>query len=239
MFEEVVFKVFLNNNLISFVQKSNVIMKVDLIIFDLDGTLVNSIPDLTNAINYVAKKNNLHVFNEIEISELVGGGVSRLIESAFNISSDETGFADYFNLFLNYYGSNHSNNSYLYDDVLDVLEHFKTKKLAILSNKLHVFTKQMVKDYKIDNYFDIVLGATDKLKKKPSAEPINYILQKLKISHNAAVIVGDSEPDIITAKKSGIYSIAVTYGYRSRTQLEQHKPDFIIDELTELKKIIE
>ena len=214
-------------------------MKVDLIIFDLDGTLVNSIPDLTNAINHVAGENNLPVYNESEISDLVGGGVSNLIERAFNISSDESGFADYLNLFMEYYGKNHSKYSHLFKDVLDVLEYFKTKKLAILSNKLHIFTKKIVEDYGIDNYFDIILGATDKLEKKPSADPVNYILEKLRIPPKAAVIVGDSEPDVITAKNSGIYSIAVTYGYRSWTQLKAHNPDFIIDELVELKTIIE
>lgn len=214
-------------------------MKVDLIIFDLDGTIVNSIPDLTNSINHVAVKNRMTTYREIEISKIVGSGITNLIEKAFNIKKEDHNFKQYLDSFLEYYSQNHSNNSHLYKNVKETLEYFNQKKLAILSNKLNIFTKEIVKNYNINRYFDIVVGATEEMAKKPSSEPINYILQELKIQPNAAIMVGDSEPDILAAKSAGIKSIAVSYGYRSISQLQKHNPDFIIDEINELTEIVE
>ncbi len=214
-------------------------MKADLIIFDLDGTLVNSIPDLTDSLNYVSNLRNHNKFTEDRVKSIVGGGVSKLIEDAFAINKNDEEFQEIFSQFLLFYNNNHSKRSYLYKNVLNTLEHFKLKKLAILSNKLDVFTKQIVKDFGIEKYFDIVLGATDEIARKPSSEPINYILKKLNISSDKAIMVGDSEPDIMSAKNAGITSVSVTYGYRSKEQLENLNPNFMIDELTELKTIIE
>jgi len=213
-------------------------MKVDLIIFDLDGTLVNSIPDLTDSLNYVACNNNLSLFDEQRVVELVGGGIAKLIEMAFEIDQSEDNFSTYFNQFMKHYKRNFSNRSYLYKNVPGVLEYFETKKMAILSNKVDYLTKHVAIDYSIYGYFDLILGATEGLPKKPSAEPILYILKKLNIDASKAIMVGDSEPDIISAKNAGIKSVALTSGYRSKNQLEKLAPDFIIDDIIDLKMII-
>lgn len=214
-------------------------MKADLIIFDLDGTLVNSIPDLTVSLNQVSYLNKHKVFTQKEVESIVGGGVSKLVEDAFGIKQNEKGFQQLFSQFISHYGKNHSRHTHLFDDVVEVLEYYKLKKLAILSNKFDAFTNQIVKDFGIGKYFDMVLGATNGIAKKPSAEPINHILKKLGISPNKAVMIGDGEADIQSAQNAGIVSVSVTYGNRSREYLELLEPDFIIDELTELKTIIE
>lgn len=214
-------------------------MKADLIIFDLDGTLVNSIPDLTDSLNFVSNLRNHKRFTEDGVKSIVGGGVSKLIEDAFEINKNDEEFQEVLSQFLLFYRNNHSNRSHLYNNVREVLEYFKAKKLAILSNKLDIFTKQIVKDFGIDKYFDLVLGATDSIAKKPSAEPIKFILNKINITFDNAIMVGDSEPDIMCATNAGIASVSVTYGYRSKEQLKANSPDFIIDDLTELKTIIE
>ena len=214
-------------------------MNTDLIIFDLDGTLVNSIPDLTDSLNFVSNRMNYNKFTEERVKSIVGGGVGKLIEDAYGMNKNDKEFKDVFELFLSFYSSNHSRRSHLYKNVQEILEHFKTKKLAVLSNKLDIYTKQLVKDFSIDKYFDLVLGATDEIAKKPSAEPINYILKKLNISPAKAVMVGDSEPDIMCAKNAGIASVSVSYGYRSKEQLERLNPDYLVDDLIELKTIIE
>lgn len=213
-------------------------MKADLIIFDLDGTIMNSIPDLTNAINCVADQYSFSVYSEDKVGELVGGGVVELVEKAFNTSKNDINFSNYYDLFMEHYGKNHSNCSHLFDGVIEVLEHFETKKLAILSNKLQMFTEQMAKDYDIYRYFDIILGATDGMAKKPSSEPIDFIVKRLGGDRKTTIMVGDSEPDIQTAKNSGIRSVAVTYGYRTKEQLSAFEPDRIIDKITDLITII-
>ncbi len=212
-------------------------MKADLIIFDLDGTLINSIPDLKNALNNVSFRDKN--FTEEYIASIVGGGVRKLVQDAFGISSKDDEFNEVFSKFLSFYAKNHSKESYLYGNVIEILEHFKSKKLAILSNKLDSFTKQIAKDFSIDKYFDLVLGANNDMEKKPSPEAINHILKKLKVSSHKAIMVGDSEADIMGAKNAGISALAVTYGYRSKESLKGLNPDYLIDNLTELKTIIE
>jgi len=213
-------------------------MEVDLIIFDLDGTLVNSIPDLTNSLNHVASGFNRSMFDELLVSKLVGSGLTKLIEEAFNISNHEKGFDDYFNRFISHYEQNYSDKSYLYNNVNKILKYFIDKKIALLSNKIDYITKQVLIDFNIDTFFNLALGSTDNMAKKPSAEPVLYIMDKLKVAPSSVVMVGDSEPDIMCAKNAGIKSIAVTYGYRSKKQLEHLNPDFIIDDIMELKSII-
>ncbi len=214
-------------------------MKFDLIIFDLDGTLVNSIPDLTDSLNHVAKLHSLPYFNEKQVAESVGGGIKKLIQTAFNIQQNDVKFQEFFNEFMNHHEKNITNRSHLYKNSLEILNFYKDKKLAILSNKVDYLTKQVVVDFKIDNYFDFVLGATKTLQKKPSGEPIEYILNQLNVHPSAAIMVGDSEPDIMCAKNAGIKTVALTCGYRTANQLKPLKPDYMIDDIIELKTIIE
>jgi phosphoglycolate phosphatase len=213
-------------------------MKIDLIIFDLDGTLVNSIPDLTDSINHVCKLKNTAFMSEESIAAKVGGGIIQLLEDAFGIDKDTDEFKSYMDPFMDYYGKNQTNRSFLYDNVRDTIKKLSIKKLAVLSNKFDGFTKQIIKDFRLDEYFDLVLGTTNDLAKKPSAEPVNYIMNTLGISTDRVFFVGDSENDIKCAKNSGIKSVAVTYGYRSKEQLEVLNPDFIIDDISELTTII-
>lgn len=214
-------------------------IKIDLLIFDLDGTLVNSIPDLTVALNFTAEKFELKVFSEAEVQVMVGGGIRKLIEDAFGEKRNTFNYQQYYNCFMDYYAQNHSNKSHLFEESLEVINHFKDKKLAILSNKFDKFTKKMARDYHIDKFFYVVLGATENIKKKPSAEPIDFILKETGVQKEFAIMIGDSEQDIRAAKNAGIKSAAVTYGYRTKDQLKELKPDYFCNNLMELTKIIE
>ena len=214
-------------------------MDIDLIIFDLDGTLVNSIPDLTDSLNHVAKLHNKSAIDESSVTSLVGSGINKLLEDIFNISQHQSIFAGYFNKFMEHHEQNYSKRSHLYENTINILDYFKSKKLAILSNKIDFLTKQVAKDFNINNYFDIILGATNNLRKKPSGEPIIHILNKLNIIPSKAIMVGDSEHDIMCAKNAGIISVALTSGYRSSKQLKLYSPDYTIDNLIELKSIIQ
>jgi len=216
-------------------------MKKELIIFDLDGTLINSIPDLTDALNYTAVRFDQHGFSEVDITKMVGAGVRRLIERAFEITKNDKLFEEVFSTFLEYYNNHHSNKSYLYNGVEEELKRLVSegRKLAILSNKLDRFTKQIVKDFGIEKYFSIVLGATDEFKPKPSGEALIFIMNKLGVKKEMAIMVGDSQPDIMAAKDAGIDCVAVTYGYRPEEKLRELNPNYIINSLSQLKEIVE
>ena len=211
---------------------------IELIIFDLDGTLINSIPDLTDAMNHVANMKNHEPFSEKQVGGFVGEGVTQLIEKAFKIEKSDASFNDYFNQFLKYYEAHHSNRSRLFDGVVDTLNHLYPIKMAVLSNKLQPFTRQIVKDFGLHKYFEMVVGANVKLKMKPSGQPVQFILNQVGVSPEKAVMVGDSEPDIMAAKNAGINSIAVTYGYRSEKNLKALQPDFLISRFNQLNEII-
>jgi len=214
-------------------------IKIDLLIFDLDGTLMNSIPDLTAALNFTSEKFALKVFSESEVQILVGGGIRKLIEDAFGQKRYTYDYQQYYDCFMDYYAKNHSRKSHLFKGSLEVLNHFQDKKMAILSNKFDHFTKQMASDYNIDGFFDVILGASGNFKKKPSSEPVNYILEKMGVQKEYAMMIGDSEQDILTAKNAGIKSAAVTFGYRTKEQLMELNPDYICNNLMELINIIE
>jgi len=214
-------------------------MKKELIIFDLDGTLVNSIPDLTDALNHSAKDIETLNFSETEVGAMVGGGVANLIEKAFNLNKTESAYKTFYDSFIEYYNENHSNRSYLYPDVLEILEHYNKFKLAVLSNKLERYTIAMCENFGMDKYLSLIMGANRDHEIKPSAEPILYMMKKLNIKPEDAVMIGDSEADVKCAKNAGITSIALTYGYRTRAQLDRVSPDYIIDDLSSLRSIIE
>lgn len=212
--------------------------KAELIIFDLDGTLMNSIPDLTISLNHTATKFGFESFSEDQLAAMVGGGVRKLVEDAFNCKMHDEKYKDYFDEFMVYYSENHSVRSHLFEGVEEVLQHFKHKKMAILSNKFENFTREMADNYGISKYLDFVHGANNYFAKKPSAEGINYILNEAEAKREETIMVGDSQADIRTAKNAGVASIAVTYGYRSREELTIEKPDFICDSIDELKEIL-
>jgi phosphoglycolate phosphatase len=209
-----------------------------LIIFDLDGTLVNSIPDLTDALNYSANFNDIQNFTVEEVTKMVGGGITLLIETAFGLKSEDLNFSNFYDPFIKYYKKHSNYKSQLYPGVREAIIELKSKKLAIISNKRDDLTTQVVKDFNIYKYFSFVLGGTDSIAKKPSAEPINFILEKLGVEKNNAIFVGDSEADIMCAKNAGIKCVAVTYGYRNKEQIEILKPDFIINNINELPLLI-
>jgi phosphoglycolate phosphatase len=139
--------------------------------------------------------------------------------------------------FRQYYREHLLDFSTLYPGVREILIHFQTKKMAVISNKPTEFTRAILAGLKVDKFFQLVLGGDSLPIMKPSPEPILYVLSELNVPPDRAVIIGDGATDIQAGKLAGILTCGVTYGFRSREIIENSQPDFFIDFILELRNI--
>tara|TARA_R110000764_G_scaffold240105_1_gene343089 strand:- start:143728 stop:144390 length:663 start_codon:yes stop_codon:yes gene_type:complete len=216
------------------------IPNIELIIFDLDGTLVNSIYDITDCLNHTLAKFGGSLISYGAAQQLVGGGTLKLIQKAFEHKANDLDFIETAHAhFKERYVKNLVVKTRPYNGVVEVLEFFKEKKKAVLSNKPHALTLEVIKGLKLDTCFDIVLGANENLyRSKPHAAGVRHIMSLLSTAPEKTLMLGDSTHDIHAGKNAGTYTCSVTYGYRERALLSKEQPDYIIDHIRELKSIL-
>ena len=214
--------------------------QIKLIIIDLDGTIINSGPDLIDSLNFVLKKQKLGKINRKVVGNLVGGGAQSMIEKAFKhlgheIPSNKMDIM--INDFLEFYYKNCDNKSKLYPLVAETLQTLKSKfKLALCTNKKQFLTEKILRSYKIDSYFDFILGSSPDLKLKPHVQMLEECLKNCSEKSENALMVGDSENDIIPAKNLSMKSVFVTYGYG--TLIEPMRSSIVINRFDELMEKI-
>jgi len=210
---------------------------VDLIIYDLDGTLIDSREDIAEASNKMLAELGLKKKTADEIAECVGRGVQNLVLGLLG-KDHEDKFDKALKLVKKHYGDHLLDHTKLYPGVLDTLEHFKHKKQVVITNKPEGFSVKILEGLGVMKYFSIVIGGDTVRTKKPSPESVFKILDDLKISAERAIIVGDSSIDIETGKNAKVPVCAVTYGFGRLDEIQKLKPDFITDQLNSLPKII-
>ena len=207
-------------------------MPIKLIIFDLDGTLIDSSIDIANAINYAIEPYGARPITVKETISLVGEGITRLIEKLIEregINADRNALTE---RFLEHYSAHLIDNTTIYPGVRETLQKLKGYKKAVISNKREALSTKILDDLGLLKYFDLVVGSDTTPERKPSPVPILHVLSKFNMNNEDAVIVGDSNFDIEAGKAAGIKTIAVTYGYRPLDLLKG--ADFIIDRMDEL-----
>ncbi len=214
-----------------------------LLIFDLDGTLVDTSKDITNAINYALEPFEIKPFSVEEIKTMVGSGITRLIESLIpplKISQDSklqsNPKEEALERFFEHYSRHLLDNTTAYPLVKETLSKLGAYKKAVISNKRESLSKRVLEGVGLSGFFDIILGSDSVPEKKPSPVPILEILKRLGVSRDETVITGDSNFDVEAGKAAGIKTIAVTYGYRSREVLKD--ADYMIDSFEELLSVI-
>jgi phosphoglycolate phosphatase len=214
-------------------------MPIKLIIFDLDGTLIDSSVDITNAINYAIEPYGVKPVTVQETISLIGEGITRLMEkialshqpSAVSLSKDVL-----IERFLEHYSSHLVDNTTVYPGISETLEQLNGYKKAVISNKREVLSIKTLNDLGLLKYLDLVVGSDTTPERKPSPVPILHVLSRFGIKPEEAVIVGDSNYDIEAGKGAGIKTIAVTYGYRPIELLKD--ADYVIDKMSELVDVL-
>lgn len=206
-------------------------MSFRLIIFDLDGTLVDTVQDITNALNYALKPYDIKSLSASDTMKMVGEGVSRLVEKVLPVEKRHLK-DDVIKRFLEYYSEHLTDKSREYPLVKETLKNLTGFKKAVISNKREDLSKRLLEELGLAGYFDLIIGSDTAGEKKPSAVPVLYVISKLGVSSEESIIVGDSNYDIEAGKKAGTKTVAVTYGYRPREFLTE--ADYIIDDIREL-----
>lgn len=203
--------------------------------FDLDGTLVDTVQDITDALNYALRPYDIKRLTAGDTIEMVGEGVSRLVEKAVPIGKLYLK-NDVMSRFIEYYSEHLVDNSKEYPFVRNTLENLTGFRKAVISNKREAPSKRLLEELGLAEYFDLIIGSDTTGKRKPSPDPVLYAITKLGSNPKEAIIVGDSNYDIEAGEKAGVKTIAVTYGYRPRESLL--KADYIIDDIRDLVQLV-
>jgi len=203
--------------------------------FDLDGTLVDTAQDITNALNFALKPYGLDSLTVEGTIKMVGEGVSRLVEKVLPVEKVHLK-SDVMNRFLKYYSEHLIDNSREYPHVKETLENFSGFKKAVISNKGEDLSKRLLEELGLSKYFDLIIGSDTAGERKPSAQPVFYAMTRLGLKPEESIIVGDSNYDIEAGKKAGVKTIAVTYGYRPIEFLRE--ADYMIHDIRALVPLL-
>ena len=207
-----------------------------LLLFDLDGTLIDSVPDLANSVNFMLKTLNKQTFDEDTIRSWVGNGAKTLVQRA--LAGEKNPHA--LEIFLQHYKTHLCETTTLYPHVKETL-HTLYKQgftLAIITNKPYDFISPILKTLKIDGYFSLIVGADSLKEKKPHPLPLLHVRDTLGFSTEETLMIGDSKNDILAAKSAGIESVGVTYGYNYDEDISQFHPDSTISDFTKLLPLL-
>lgn len=208
------------------------------VIFDLDGTILNTLDDLYYSTNYALESFNLPMRTYEEIRCFVGNGVRVLIEKAVGLSNQDK-VDDVITSFKEHYKKHSMDHIHEYNGITNLLNNLKKDNilLAVVTNKFNLAAQEIVNKF-FPNIFDVVLGEDPKLNRKPHPDMCNYVLKKLAINSNDALYVGDSEVDIITAKNANLKCITCTWGFRNKEELITSGAINLIDTPDELKQYL-
>ncbi len=212
----------------------------DTLIFDLDGTLLDTLDDLHLSFNYTLKNFGYKTRTIQEIRAFVGNGVQKAIEKALPPNIDNAELQSMVGYFKKYYKENMYINTKPYGGIIDMLQILKQKeyKLAVVSNKYDTAVKSLAEKY-FGNYIDTAVGESEIIRRKPEADGINKAVSELKSDIKNTIYIGDSEVDIQTAKNAGIPCISVLWGFKDKEFLIQHGAEYFADKPKDIIKIIE
>lgn len=211
---------------------------VKLLIFDLDGTLVDSRLDVANAIRHAWEQLGRAPPPHEVIYRFVGNGIQRSIERILGIQAPDR-IEQAIQLYRLHYDQHLLDHTVLYPHVEETLDAFSHKKKAIISNKRQEPSVAILKGLGISHHFNMILGGDQVEEKKPAPEAVLRALDQLEVAPREAIIIGDSPDDIQAGRAAGLFTCGVTYGFHPKECLLAEKPDYLIDSLKQLRDVIE
>ena len=216
------------------------------ILFDLDGTLIDSAPDLALAINHMLKSIDRDTFDEQIIRSWVGNGAQVLVKRALlgksniNEEIDSDLFDNALDTFLDFYKKNLAVTTITYPNVTTTLKTLKEKnyRLVIVTNKPFAFVEPILNALGLNNLFELILGGDSLEKKKPDPLPLLHVCEKLNVNVGECVMVGDSKNDILAANAANMHSIGVSYGYNYDEPINVNNPSVVVDNFSDILKYL-
>lgn len=209
---------------------------IELVIFDLDGTLVDSIPDLTDAVNEFLRASGRPDLAMDDVRRLVGKGARNLVERALGNGTEEE-VEKALAIFLAYNEAHIADKTIMYPGVAETLLELRRQgiRMAVVTNKTEFLSRKLLNVIGIDQSFDIILGADSLPFRKPSPEPVLKALADLHIAPSGAIMVGDSINDIAAGRAAGVVTVGCTFGYGSEAELAQ--AEYRIDAMGQLLQL--
>lgn len=213
---------------------------INTVIFDLDGTLLNTLEDLTDSVNFAMEKMGVPLHTIEEVRMMVGNSVNYLIEKALPEGSSAEEINRCIEVFENHYHDNMRNKTAPYDGIIQMLSALKAKgyKMAVVSNKSDGFTKALVKDF-FGEFITQATGRSADIPRKPAPDSVLRTMSVLDSESRETVYVGDSEVDVMTARNAGVPCIGCLWGFRDEATLKAEGAAAIISEPTKLLEAIE
>jgi phosphoglycolate phosphatase len=216
-----------------------------MILIDVDGTLVDSVPDLAYCVDAMMEQLGRAPHGELRVRDWVGNGVERLVRRALvgqlKGEPDEADFERAYPLFIELYTENTSKRSMLYPGVREGIDLLKADgyKLGCVTNKAARFTEPLLKDLGIYDDFSIVISGDTLPKKKPDPAPLLHAARFFGCSPANALMIGDSVSDVAAARAAGFQIVCMSYGYNHGVDIREAGPDAVIDSLVEIQPLLE
>ena len=192
-------------------------------IFDLDGTLLDTLHDLWVSCNYALRENGMPERTLDEVRRFVGNGVKKLMERAIPQGLDNPKFDVTYETFRKHYLVHSLDTTKPYSGIPELLANLKKhgKRIAVVSNKFYAATQELCRHF-FGDYIDVAIGERENIRKKPAPDTVDEAIRQLKVSREDAVYIGDSDVDVMTARNSNMPCISVLWGFRDRDFLMQH-----------------
>jgi phosphoglycolate phosphatase len=216
-----------------------------MILIDLDGTLVDSVPDLAFCVDAMLQVLGRPPQGEQKVRDWVGNGVERLVRRALTGTLDgepeDALFRQAYPIFLDLYARNTSHRSRLYPGVREGIEYLESADYALgcVTNKAARFSEPLLKDLGIYEAFGILISGDTLARKKPDPMPLLHAAGHFRVEPGNALMVGDSVSDVKAARAAGFQIVCMSYGYNHGTDIREAAPDAVIDSLAELKGLLE
>ncbi len=207
-------------------------MRKRLIIYDLDGTLVDTAQDIADATNYMLKTLTGDALPAEEIRAFVGRGLHDLVRRALK-TTDEMLVEQGTRLFGEYYGQHLLNHSRLYRFAKETLQHFRDRVQAVITNKPHPFVRPLLRGLEIERYFAHIIATGGGYPKKPDPTAIRELMGRERLHSSQALMVGDSLIDVETGRNAGVFTVILAHGFQDREVMTAAIPDALVEDLSE------
>jgi phosphoglycolate phosphatase len=221
------------------------LQRPEMVLIDVDGTLVDSVPDLAYCVDAMMRELDMPERGEAQVRQWVGNGVERLVKRALlnqlDGEPDEALYARALPVFEALYRENTSKRSCLYDGVGEALDFLKSTgvRIGCVTNKASQFTLPLLKDLGVHDFFEVIICGDMLERKKPDPMPLLHAAEQLETRPSASLMIGDSMSDVKAARAAGFQIVCMSYGYNHGEDIRDYNPDAVIDSMAEIKDMVD